>query len=49
MNSDGSRVIRLTRDPAEDTEPSWSPDGTKIIFSSTRGGNSAIYELAVPE
>jgi len=47
MNADGSRLIRLTRDTADDTEPSWSPDSKKIIFSSNRNGKFGIYELAI--
>jgi TolB protein len=36
MNADGSRVRRLTKDPARDREPAWSPDSSKIVFTSTR-------------
>ena len=34
-NPDGSEVVRLT-DGVNDSWASWSPDGTKIVFSSTR-------------
>ena len=34
-NPDGSDAVRLT-DGVNDAWPSWSPDGTKIVFSSTR-------------
>ena len=33
VNADGYGNTRLTRDPAEEFDPAWSPDGTKIAFS----------------
>ena len=47
MRSDGSGILRLTRNVAEDTDPGWSPDGKRIIFSSNRNGKFAIYEMAI--
>jgi len=47
MNVDGSHVVRLTDDPASDTQPDWSPDGSLIAFSSDRGGTRDIYILDV--
>ena len=35
---DGSGVTRLTTSGAPDTEPAWSPDGSKIAFASRRDG-----------
>ena len=49
MNADGSDEIRLTRVspdsncPTWSYSPSWSSDGTRIVFSSSREGVSAIY------
>ena len=45
MNSDGSAQMRLTSNPADDANPVFSPDGTKILFHSNRSGNYDIYLL----
>jgi Tol biopolymer transport system component/imidazolonepropionase-like amidohydrolase len=34
---------RLTTDPALDTAPAWSPDGTSIAYSSDRSGGMNIW------
>jgi Tol biopolymer transport system component len=47
MNSDGTGLLRLTRNPAEDKSPHWTIDGRNVVFSSTRGGKSAIYEIGL--
>jgi hypothetical protein len=36
MNADGSGVRQLTENLANDTDPDWSPDGTRIAFQSSR-------------
>lgn len=46
MNSDGSGQTRITNHFATDVEPAWSPDGTKIAFTSYRdGGHGEIYVM----
>lgn len=50
-NADGSNVVRLTNAGNAATGAntnygvSWSPDGTRIAFTSTRGGNSDIWVM----
>lgn len=52
MNSDGSDVTQLTRDPfaqlyftpsAGDSTPAWSPDGNQIAFSSGSNNQMLTY------
>jgi serine/threonine protein kinase len=45
MNSDGSEVTRLTNNQADDTSPSWSPDGRRINFVSNRDDSYEIYVM----
>ncbi len=45
MNTDGSNPVQITNNPANDYEPSWSPDGKKIAFTSNRTGNHEIYVM----
>jgi serine/threonine-protein kinase len=42
---DGSGLKRLTDDSGSDQDPVWSPDGTKLAFSSDRGGFPEIYVM----
>ncbi|MCH8993458.1 MAG: PD40 domain-containing protein, partial [Chloroflexi bacterium] len=34
VNADGSGLTRLTDNLADDSQPTWSPDGTHIAFLS---------------
>lgn len=45
MNADGSDQVRLTNNPANDVNPSLSPDGSMITFASDRDGNWEIYSM----
>jgi Tol biopolymer transport system component len=38
-------VTRLTFDPANDVDPSWSPDGQAIVFASDRGRDPEDYAI----
>jgi Tol biopolymer transport system component len=46
MGAEGNTLTRLTNNPAKDEYPSWSPDGTKIVFDSDRENKTAaIYVM----
>jgi dipeptidyl aminopeptidase/acylaminoacyl peptidase len=34
---------RLTFDPKDDTDPIWSPDGKRIVFSSNRSNREGVF------
>src|SRR5262249_49880217 len=45
MRKDGSDLRRLTRNAADEWNPKWTPDGSRIVFSSDRHGNHDIYSM----
>ena len=42
----GGEARQLSSDPAYDTAPVWSPDGSRIAFASDRMGSTDIYVVA---
>lgn len=45
VNADGTGKRRLTTSTGGNNSPVWSPDGTRIAFTSERDGNSEIYVM----
>jgi TolB protein len=45
MNKDGSGLTQLTTDPAFESGPAWSPDGTRLAFGRWVGPND--FEIFV--
>jgi TolB protein len=45
MEPDGSGQLRLTNNPADDNDPTFNRDGSRIAFASTRDGNGEIYVM----
>ncbi|MCC2604766.1 TolB family protein [Planctobacterium marinum] len=46
-NRDGSNIITLTNNDAEDWHPEVSPDGKHVAFMSDRDGNREIYVMDI--
>jgi TolB protein len=46
IDADGNGLSRLTNSNAIDTEPSFSPDGKYILFTSDRGGSPQVYRMS---
>ncbi len=38
---------RWTRNPLMDTDPTWSPDGSRLVFASRRNGPAGLFQKTV--
>jgi serine/threonine protein kinase/Tol biopolymer transport system component len=45
LRADGTGLRRLTNDTAKDRVPHWSPDGSRILFFSNRGGKYEAWAV----
>jgi len=49
MSTTGQQLRRITRDPAPDYAPAWSPDSQAIVFTSFRDNNKDIFVYLLDE
>ena len=47
INADGSGLQQLTTNPAPDSAPAWSADGSEIVFTRSRNESSDVYRYLV--
>jgi len=45
MHADGSGLTNLTKNPAHDVNPFWSPDGKRIAYLSDRAGYMQVFTM----
>src|SRR5215510_9772707 len=45
INVDGTELTRLTFNAEEERAPSWSPDGSRIVYMCRIGGGAADFEI----
>lgn len=45
MNADGPGQTRLTDTPEKELDPDFSPDGSRIAYTSTPGGVESIWVM----
>jgi Tol biopolymer transport system component len=47
VNADGGGLARITRDPANENDPAWAPDGRSLVFTSDRDSRGDLYRLVL--
>jgi TolB protein len=47
INADGSGLLQLTHNPGPEFDPSWSPDGQRIVYRDSRRGINRDDEIYV--
>lgn len=45
ISVDGGRDMPVVQNPAKDSHPVWSPDGSQILFLSNRTGRNALWSV----
>ena len=46
LDADGRLIESLSRSRSVEGSPSWTPDGSTIVFSSDRGGSPQLYAIS---
>jgi Tol biopolymer transport system component len=47
-DADGKKLIQLTNNPATDSQPSWLPEGDRLVFLSDRANNrTTLWTISV--
>jgi TolB protein len=46
MNADGTEVVRLSRGLDVWSQPSWSPDGRRVLVSASATGIMEVYTVS---
>lgn len=49
LAADGSGETAAVKNPGVDSNPVWTPDGSRLIFTSNRSGKFGLYALDVRE
>lgn len=47
LATDGSREIPIAVHPADDQVAGWSPDGSRVLFTSDRSGSSGLWAASL--
>ncbi len=45
MNGDGSEQVNISNNESKDSEPWWSPDGSRLVFKSFRTGPANLFVM----
>ncbi len=45
--TDGSQLTRVTANPADDSSPEFSPDGSELAFVSSRTGSDQVFVVSL--
>jgi Tol biopolymer transport system component len=45
MNGDGSEQVNISNNESKDSEPWWSPDGSRLVFKSFRTGPADLFVM----